>query len=235
MPIIKSVAWRTADALSILCPWSTIFPPQCKVPVWFWKGPGWWKFSKPHMNCLLHCGIRCPSAWLLHSKCEGKGIYYRVQTSMTEHVLQTWPFLSQGGRHCSLQLLIQPWICAPGTNYGWVDQDSMEIRSLPDQHWESNLRPSDFESKTWSTWSHASSISISSPWTADGWNFEGVLVALGMLVSMQHISHCSITSPNNHNQISSWTDNSTCTWYTLSLAYNLTPPFSQNLKLFLHA
>ena len=28
----------------------------------------------------------------------------------------------QGGRQFSLQLLIQPWICAPGTHYGWVDQ-----------------------------------------------------------------------------------------------------------------
>ena len=28
--------------------------------------------------------------------------------------------------HSSLQLLTRPWICAPGTHYGWVDQDSVE-------------------------------------------------------------------------------------------------------------
>ena len=32
----------------------------------------------------------------------------------------------QGGRQCNLQLLIQPWICAPGTHYGWVDLGSVE-------------------------------------------------------------------------------------------------------------
>ena len=45
---------------------------------------------------------------------------------MTMHVQQTLPFLWQGGRQCSLQLLIQPWICAPGTHYSWVDQGSVE-------------------------------------------------------------------------------------------------------------
>ena len=33
--------------------------------------------------------------------------------SMTTHVQQTLPFPWQGGCQCSLQLLIQPWICAP--------------------------------------------------------------------------------------------------------------------------
>ena len=37
---------------------------------------------------------------------------------MTRHVQLTLPFLLQGGRQCSLQLLIQPCICAPGTHYG---------------------------------------------------------------------------------------------------------------------
>ena len=30
------------------------------------------------------------------------------------------------GAYGSLQLLIQPWICAPGTHYGWVDRGSVE-------------------------------------------------------------------------------------------------------------
>ena len=49
---------------------------------------------------------------------------------MTAHVQQTLPSTLplpwQGGRQCSLQLLIQPWICAPGTHYGWVDQGNVE-------------------------------------------------------------------------------------------------------------
>ena len=48
--------------------------------------------------------------------------------SMTAHVQQTLPFPWQGGCHSSLQLLIQPWICAPGTHYGWVDQGSVEYK-----------------------------------------------------------------------------------------------------------
>ena len=28
--------------------------------------------------------------------------------------------------HSSLQLLIQPWICTPGTHYGWMDRGSVE-------------------------------------------------------------------------------------------------------------
>ena len=32
--------------------------------------------------------------------------------------------------HSSLQLLIQPWICAPGTHYGW-DRGSVEYEVCP--------------------------------------------------------------------------------------------------------
>ena len=46
---------------------------------------------------------------------------------MTTHIIQqTVPFPWQGGHQCSLQLLIQPWICAPGIHYSWVDQGSVE-------------------------------------------------------------------------------------------------------------
>ena len=45
---------------------------------------------------------------------------------MTTHVQQTLPFPWQGGHQCSLQLLIQPWICAPGTHYGSVGRGSVE-------------------------------------------------------------------------------------------------------------
>ena len=36
-----------------------------------------------------------------------------------------------GGHQCTLQLLIQPWIRAPGTHYGWVGQDSVEYEVCP--------------------------------------------------------------------------------------------------------
>ena len=39
--------------------------------------------------------------------------------------------LWQGGLQCSLQLLIQPWICAPGTHYGWVDWGIVEYKVCP--------------------------------------------------------------------------------------------------------
>ena len=45
---------------------------------------------------------------------------------MTSHVQQTLPFPWQGGCQCNLQLLIQPWICGPGTHYVWVGQGSVE-------------------------------------------------------------------------------------------------------------
>ena len=47
---------------------------------------------------------------------------------MTTHAQQTLPFPWQSGRQCSLQLLIKPWVCAPGTHYGWVDQGSVEYK-----------------------------------------------------------------------------------------------------------
>ena len=79
---------------------------------------------------------------------------------MTTHVQQTLPFPWQGGGQCSLQLLIQPWICAPGTHYGWVGRGSVEYEVLPDtsthgQHWESNPRFSDLECNAISTRPHA--------------------------------------------------------------------------------
>ena len=45
---------------------------------------------------------------------------------MTTLVQQTLPFSWQGGRQCNLQLLIQPWSCAPGTLYGWVGRGTVE-------------------------------------------------------------------------------------------------------------
>ena len=50
---------------------------------------------------------------------------------MTTHVQQTLPFPWRGGYQCSLQLLIQSWICAPGTHYGWVDRGSVEYEVCP--------------------------------------------------------------------------------------------------------
>ena len=50
---------------------------------------------------------------------------------MKTHVQQTLLFPWQGGCKCSLQLLIQTWICVPGTHYGWVDQGSVEYEAYP--------------------------------------------------------------------------------------------------------
>ena len=53
--------------------------------------------------------------------------------------------------HSTLQLLIQPWTCAPGTHYGWMDRGSVEYKVCPALlHMAStgnqNPRPSDLES-----------------------------------------------------------------------------------------
>ena len=50
---------------------------------------------------------------------------------MITHVQQTLPLPWQGGRQCSLELLIQPWICAPGTHYCWADRGSVEYEACP--------------------------------------------------------------------------------------------------------
>ena len=50
---------------------------------------------------------------------------------MTMHVQQTLPFPWQGGCQPSLQLLISPWICAPGTHYCRVDRGSVEYEVCP--------------------------------------------------------------------------------------------------------
>ena len=59
--------------------------------------------------------------------------------------------------HSSLQLLIQPWVCAPGTHYGCVGQGSVEYEvCLTFLHMASSGNrtpdPSDLESNTLSTW-----------------------------------------------------------------------------------
>ena len=59
---------------------------------------------------------------------KAKMYQFRIQILMTTHVIQTLPFPWQGGCQCSLQLLIQPWICAAGTHYSWVDPGSVEYK-----------------------------------------------------------------------------------------------------------
>ena len=50
---------------------------------------------------------------------------------MKMHVQQSLPYPWQGGHQCSLKLLIQPWLCAPGTHFGWVDRGSVEYEVCP--------------------------------------------------------------------------------------------------------
>ena len=66
----------------------------------------------------------------------------------------------QGGPYGSLQLLIQPWIYAPGIHYTLEARGSMELKSLPDtftrdQQWESNTRLFDLAPNALSTRPHA--------------------------------------------------------------------------------
>ena len=75
--------------------------------------------------------------------------------SIKMHVQQTLLFPWESGYQCSLQLLIQPWICAPGTHYGWVDHGKVEYEvcstHLHMPALGSNPTP-DLESNTLSAW-----------------------------------------------------------------------------------
>ena len=62
--------------------------------------------------------------------------------------------------HSSLQLAFQPWICVPGTHYGWVDQGSVEYEvclTLLHRAGIGNRTPDllIFESNALSTWPYA--------------------------------------------------------------------------------
>ena len=64
-------------------------------------------------------------------------------------------FSCQSGLQCSLQLLIQPWIRAPGSHCGWVDQGSVEYKvcpTIPHTTCAGDLNPNLVESNTLSTW-----------------------------------------------------------------------------------
>ena len=52
---------------------------------------------------------------------KGKGICLGSRYPCDDTCSSDFTLLRQWA-HSSLQLLIQPWICAPGTHYGWVDR-----------------------------------------------------------------------------------------------------------------
>ena len=58
-----------------------------------------------------------------------------IVLTITAHDIQTLLFLYQVGCQWRMQLLIQPWICTPGTKDSWVDRGSVDynlVQSLPD-------------------------------------------------------------------------------------------------------
>ena len=74
-------------------------------------------------------GTNIQQVWMARGG-KGKGSV-KSPDSMTTHVQHTLLFPWQGGRQCSLQLLIQPWICAPGTHYVWMNQGSVGYEVCP--------------------------------------------------------------------------------------------------------
>ena len=93
--------------------------------------------------CNIHPDISPPKSrdnrmhWTRCNLLEGKGIYENYEPFKGKGIcLQSryprytcssdFTFLLAVGAYGSLQLPIQPWICAPGTHYGWVDQGSVE-------------------------------------------------------------------------------------------------------------
>ena len=75
--------------------------------------PRQWMHSSLHLDLL-----RCP---LLHKSLQPPCI-----TEVVRVAIQPWEL-----RMSSLQLLIQPWISAPGTHYGWVGRDRAVHRVCP--------------------------------------------------------------------------------------------------------
>ena len=78
------------------------------------------------------------------------------------HVPQISPFPWQGVCQCSLKLVIQPWICAPGSHYDWVDRGSVEYEVHPTLlhmgSTENLTRPSDLEFSALFTWPCAPTV-----------------------------------------------------------------------------
>ena len=100
-----------------------------------------------HLSCFMHFSVIVHPHPEIHTNASWKIASNRLQS--LNWLLFSW----QGGRQCSLQLLIQLLICAPGTRYSWVDRGSVEHEVYPthDRCWECNSRPFDLESNTLST------------------------------------------------------------------------------------
>ena len=62
-------------------------------------------------------------------KVKGKRYLFRVQISMLHLFFRL--YLPPGRGRLRQPATIDPWICAPGTHYGWVDRGSVEYEVCP--------------------------------------------------------------------------------------------------------
>ena len=68
--------------------------------------------------------------WVVKGKGKGKGIC--LESRYPRYTCSSdFTFPLAVGAYGSLQLSIQPWICARGTHYGWVDRGSVEYEVCP--------------------------------------------------------------------------------------------------------
>ena len=76
---------------------------------------------KKYLNLTLGCSTQ--------SKGKGKGVGKGIclESRYPRYTCSSdFTFPLAVGAYGSLQLSIQPWICAPGTHYDWVDRGSVE-------------------------------------------------------------------------------------------------------------
>ena len=103
-----------------LCPWCERLPTGPTRSLFF--------ILTLQFSCIQHMFLDILHIKTLScTKGKGKGICFnfRVQISMWLHMFFRL-FLPWQWAHSSVQLLIQPWICAPGTHQDWVDRGSVE-------------------------------------------------------------------------------------------------------------
>ena len=83
------------------------------------------KWPKRTKMTLVGCFSRAYIHNLVKNRWGDSLIWLRVATVLI------LPSRLQGGRECNLQVLIKPWICAPGANYSKVDKASAECKICP--------------------------------------------------------------------------------------------------------
>ena len=95
----------------------------CNIMLFF----TWFHYMMQMYTTLCKCIC---TMCMISSKGKGKGIC--LESRYPRYTCSSdFTFPLAVGTYGSLQLSIQPWICAPGTHYGWVDRGSVVYKVCP--------------------------------------------------------------------------------------------------------